>query len=178
MNIYIVTEDLYFFLGLANILNHRGIIRIHFKELENVCDESCFNDVFIVDSQDIPVYIYHQIALKLRGEALYFFIKNKFKKSYTLYGAVFLNVLTDMGKYFPNVIHSHPPLPPASNDNKILTLRERAVLSYIINGRSAKSASVNMGLSLKTIYAHRNSALKKIGRWNFSKLILFRDYLK
>lgn len=179
MNIYIVTENSYFFLGLINVFNKHSvnITKIHIKELDSIYKKSDRYDIFIIDSQDIPLAITLQMSMKLKERMFLFLIKEKDAiKSFSFNGACYLNVLTDMNEYFPGVINP-PRIPCVSHVNKMLTLNERVILSHIINGRSVKSISIAMGLSIKTVYIHRYNALKKIGRENFSKLTLYKDFL-
>lgn len=44
-----------------------------------------------------------------------------------------------------------------------LTAREKDVIAKILNGESLMEISKDLGVSVKTIYAHRRNALKKVG---------------
>lgn len=52
-----------------------------------------------------------------------------------------------------------------------LTKQEIKVLSLITSGISSNSLSKNLGLSVKTIHSHKNSAVKKLGFKNFNAFI-------
>jgi len=52
-----------------------------------------------------------------------------------------------------------------------LTKQEIKVLSLITSGISSNSLSKKLGLSVKTIHSHKNSAVKKLGFKNFNAFI-------
>ncbi|MGN7973210.1 response regulator transcription factor [Serratia sp. 22264] len=49
------------------------------------------------------------------------------------------------------------------NKAKLLSKREKQVMDELLKGISFKDISESMKISLKTVYAHRRNALKKIG---------------
>ena len=51
-----------------------------------------------------------------------------------------------------------------------LTPREREIVGLLARGRSAKAISDNLGLSLKTVFAHRQNLTTKLGLTHLADL--------
>jgi FixJ family two-component response regulator len=52
-----------------------------------------------------------------------------------------------------------------------LTQREREVLELVVNGRKNKQIAENLGISVKTVEAHRAHAMEKMGASSIAELI-------
>lgn len=54
---------------------------------------------------------------------------------------------------------------------KLLTLRERQVLDYLAYGRANKVIAIELGISMRTVEAHRARIFRKLGLRNGLELI-------
>ena len=56
---------------------------------------------------------------------------------------------------------------------RILTTREREVLKLLAEGRTVRSAAVILGLSIKTVDAHKFNLMRKLGIHNKAELVMW-----
>ncbi|HEY4766052.1 MAG TPA: response regulator transcription factor [Candidatus Sulfotelmatobacter sp.] len=56
---------------------------------------------------------------------------------------------------------------------RVLTAREREVLKLLAEGRTVRSAAVVLGLSLKTVDAHKFNLMRKLGIHNKAELVMW-----
>jgi DNA-binding CsgD family transcriptional regulator len=54
-----------------------------------------------------------------------------------------------------------------------LTAREREVLKLLAEGRTVRSAAVILGLSSKTVDAHKFNLMRKLGIHNKAELVMW-----
>lgn len=64
-----------------------------------------------------------------------------------------------------------PPLPEPPR--KILTARERQVLELLAEGKTVRSAAAMLGLSVKTVDAHKFNLMRKLGLHNKAELVMW-----
>lgn len=62
------------------------------------------------------------------------------------------------------------PLPPRQRE---LTTREREVLKLLAEGRTVRSAATILGLSTKTVDAHKFNLMRKLGVHNKAELVMW-----
>ncbi|NCG55175.1 helix-turn-helix transcriptional regulator [Serratia fonticola] len=62
-----------------------------------------------------------------------------------------------------------------SNRSKTLSLREKAVMDFLISGRTIYDAVILFNCSSKTIHAHKYNALKKLGFKNIRDYLIFKN---
>ncbi len=56
---------------------------------------------------------------------------------------------------------------------RVLTTREREVLKLLAEGRTVRSAAVLLGLSVKTVDAHKFNLMRKLGIHNKAELVMW-----
>ena len=56
---------------------------------------------------------------------------------------------------------------------RVLTAREREVLKLLAEGRTVRSAAVVLGLSVKTVDAHKFNLMRKLGIHNKAELVMW-----
>jgi two-component system response regulator NreC len=55
----------------------------------------------------------------------------------------------------------------------VLTVRERQVLKLLAEGRTVRSAATILGLSVKTVDAHKFNLMRKLGIHNKAELVMW-----
>jgi DNA-binding NarL/FixJ family response regulator len=68
------------------------------------------------------------------------------------------------GEWLPRELHPR---------KRILTTREREVLKLLAEGRTVRSAAVILGLSVKTVDAHKFNLMRKLGIHNKAELVMW-----
>jgi DNA-binding NarL/FixJ family response regulator len=66
---------------------------------------------------------------------------------------------------------SRPFAPRASSRTTLLTAREREVMKLLAEGHTARQISVLLGVSTKTVEAHRFNLMRKLGIHNKAQLV-------
>jgi two-component system, NarL family, response regulator NreC len=66
-----------------------------------------------------------------------------------------------------------PRNPPARGQEHILTGREREVLELLAEGQTVRSAATALGLSSKTVDAHKFNLMRKLGVHNKAQLVMW-----
>jgi DNA-binding NarL/FixJ family response regulator len=56
---------------------------------------------------------------------------------------------------------------------RVLTAREREVLKLLAEGKTVRSAAVELGVSLKTVDAHKFNLMRKLGIHNKAELVMW-----
>ncbi|MGA2856875.1 MAG: response regulator transcription factor [Candidatus Sulfotelmatobacter sp.] len=64
-----------------------------------------------------------------------------------------------------------PPLPEPPR--RVLTARERQVLELLAEGKTVRSAAAILGLSVKTVDAHKFNLMRKLGLHNKAELVMW-----
>jgi DNA-binding NarL/FixJ family response regulator len=65
------------------------------------------------------------------------------------------------------------PRPVTEQPFSVLSAREREVLHLIAEGRAAKEIAVELGISTKTVEAHRTSLMRKLGVRKATELVRY-----
>jgi two-component system, NarL family, response regulator NreC len=68
------------------------------------------------------------------------------------------------GEWLPQEVHSR---------KRVLTPREREVLKLLAEGRTVRSAAGVLGLSVKTVDAHKFNLMRKLGIHNKAELVMW-----
>jgi two-component system, NarL family, response regulator NreC len=68
------------------------------------------------------------------------------------------------GDWLPQELHPR---------KRVLTAREREVLKLLAEGRTVRSAALILGLSLKTVDAHKFNLMRKLGIHNKAELVMW-----
>jgi two-component system, NarL family, response regulator NreC len=68
---------------------------------------------------------------------------------------------------------SRPETTSQAPRKRALTLREREVLKLLAEGRTVRSAAELMGLSVKTVDAHKFNLMRKLGIHNKAELVMW-----
>lgn len=66
-----------------------------------------------------------------------------------------------------------PRNPPAPEQEHILTAREREVVELLAKGKTVRSAATALGLSSKTVDAHKFNLMRKLGVHNKAELVMW-----
>lgn len=72
--------------------------------------------------------------------------------------------------------HRHPTEWPTEEllpRQRVLTVRERQVLKLLAEGRTVRSAASLLGLSVKTVDAHKFNLMRKLGIHNKAELVMW-----
>jgi DNA-binding NarL/FixJ family response regulator len=62
---------------------------------------------------------------------------------------------------------------PAQTDGRVLTPRENEVLKLIAEGKTVRAAANDLGLSRKTVDAHKFNLMRKLGIHNKADLVMW-----
>ena len=65
------------------------------------------------------------------------------------------------------------PIAELSSGKRMLTAREREVLKLLAEGRTVRSAAGVLGLSVKTVDAHKFNLMRKLGIHNKAELVMW-----
>jgi len=65
------------------------------------------------------------------------------------------------------------PVPEVLPRQRVLTAREREVLKLLAEGRTVRSAADVLGLSVKTVDAHKFNLMRKLGIHNKAELVMW-----
>ena len=65
------------------------------------------------------------------------------------------------------------PQPATEQPFSVLSAREREVLHLIAEGLAAKEIAVQLGISTKTVEAHRTSLMRKLGVRKATELVRY-----
>jgi DNA-binding NarL/FixJ family response regulator len=56
---------------------------------------------------------------------------------------------------------------------RVLTAREREVLKFLAEGKTVRSVATMLGLSVKTVDAHKFNLMRKLGIHNKAELVMW-----
>jgi two-component system response regulator NreC len=73
----------------------------------------------------------------------------------------------------PGVDRREWPVPELLPRKRVLTAREREVLKLLAEGRTVRSAAGVLGLSVKTVDAHKFNLMRKLGIHNKAELVMW-----
>lgn len=92
-------------------------------------------------------------------------------KRFSLDGLSMKKNLKELLKCFEDLEKKDCKLLDITHPYLMLTRQEIKILNLISLGMSASSIAKSLNLSIKTIYAHRSSAVKKLGFKNFNSFV-------
>jgi two-component system response regulator NreC len=72
-----------------------------------------------------------------------------------------------------NGIGGEIPIDEAASRKRVLTAREREVLKLLAEGRTVRSVAGILGLSIKTVDAHKFNLMRKLGIHNKAELVMW-----
>jgi two-component system, NarL family, response regulator NreC len=73
----------------------------------------------------------------------------------------------------PTIELAEPSLEESVPRKRVLTAREREVLKLLAEGRTVRSAAGVLGLSVKTVDAHKFNLMRKLGIHNKAQLVMW-----
>jgi two-component system response regulator NreC len=79
----------------------------------------------------------------------------------------------DVVREIPNIDRREWPERERLPRKRILTAREREVLKLLAEGRTVRSAASLLGLSVKTVDAHKFNLMRKLGIHNKAELVMW-----
>lgn len=178
--IFIIADDLYFSLGAQEMLTSSGynarVIDIH--EMETVSTEfSQTRDNIILLATDCSRTIERVRIFALANGARIIYIINGTAAQQSSF-------LWAQG-IIPKKIACHQLAPAIISIKrqevtwmKGLTLREMEIMNQLVKGKNNHLISEEMHISEKTVSAHKNSALKKLGltRLNSNSILIYGKY--
>ncbi|MBL5859508.1 helix-turn-helix domain-containing protein [Serratia fonticola] len=175
INIKVITENSYFFIGIKEYLQNdeREVSHIDFHELNSTPRNNLKNDdvyifytlnyineiLLLISNNPLPGRLI-VIPVNNRSNFNIAFEKNMLLKSH----ANIENILDKINEDFEQV------KPSIDLQKGTLTKREKAILTYTINGMNANSISQYLCISIKTVYAHRRNAFVKLGGRNMFEI--------
>ena len=68
---------------------------------------------------------------------------------------------------------SELPIEKLASGKRMLTAREREVLKLLAEGRTVRSVAGILGLSVKTVDAHKFNLMRKLGIHNKAELVMW-----
>ncbi|MGA9544574.1 MAG: response regulator transcription factor [Candidatus Sulfotelmatobacter sp.] len=72
-----------------------------------------------------------------------------------------------------SVTDPHPPVEKLFRSERALTAREREVLKLLAEGKTVRAAATVLGLSSKTVDAHKFNLMRKLGIHNKAELVMW-----
>ncbi|HBE9178074.1 transcriptional regulator FimZ [compost metagenome] len=179
MSIYIVTENNYFFIAIKEGLkpNIMTIRKLSPKKLEND-SLAQFNqeDTFIFHTAEFGMELSFRISTGSFPGRLIFIPttdNGNFKRAFNQYAILDTHAtIEDIHAKISENTRQDDTDNEAIKDP--LTQREKAILRHTINGLDAYTISKRLSISAKTVYAHRRSALRKLGGRNLFEIWPFK----
>ncbi|NCG55183.1 helix-turn-helix domain-containing protein [Serratia fonticola] len=179
MNIYIVTENNFFFIGVKEKLAESGKtikMILPFELNVSKVDEFSDTDIFILHIENYSTeLLFLLITRRLPGRIIITQTKRKlagFSKpvNYRVLGYnepddILINELNDDidndGRRVDN--------------SKKLTERESIVLTHVMDGMKVSTIGRLLCISTKTVYVHRKNAMNKLGGRNIFEILPLRE---
>ncbi|WP_419236570.1 helix-turn-helix transcriptional regulator [Serratia fonticola] len=179
MNIYIVTENNFFFIGVKEKLAESGKTIKMIPPLE-------FNIIKVDEFSDTDTFIFHVesystelslllITRKLPGRIIFTQAKRKPMKvsmlgKYITLGYnegidMLMNELNDDLNYDRRLV----------DNTKKLTERELDILSHVMGGMKVSTIGRLLCISTKTVYAHKRNAMNKLGGRNMFEIFPLKE---
>ncbi|MFJ3458544.1 helix-turn-helix transcriptional regulator [Scandinavium goeteborgense] len=166
MNIYILTQNLYLYVGIKNALKEHinaKIMHIKFDEVYYFLKQHYFlgDDVFILSSE-FSTLDFSSLLLLSKSNAKTIISRNNFRFNYR---EIFNFSVIPQKFYLSDLlqaIHLTPVIHISTTLPKI-TEREKSILFYISSGIDIHVVSEILNISHKTTYQHLKNALKKVG---------------
>lgn len=175
LNVNIVTENNYFFIGAQEHLRSErvSIRKINPSELKNI-SASYFkkNDVVIFHASHYIDEFLFLISLPLfLGKVIFIPLNNRMKFDLGFKQYVFLDARADINIIFNEITKiTMSGTAKKTSTRKNLTKREEVVIFHTISGMDVQAISHSLSISKKTVYAHRRNALHKLGGRNFFEI--------
>lgn len=170
MNIYIITENNFFFIGIKEQLTFGDWVvkKINPDELrKNLTGKFHKDDTFIFNPSNFSVDILPMIYL-IGSPANNIFIPTKKKgmESLKLKNLPYLDTYITIDEIKKKIINNeYDSLKPYDIKN-LLTKQEKTILKHTFNGLQPHIISRHMSISIKTVYSHRLKAIRKLGGRN------------
>lgn len=179
LNIRIITEDYYFFLGIKAHLCDKGaqVSKIDFCELQRYaeCDFKK-NDILIFNtSKYIDEFLFIISMSTFPGRIIFIPADNKMRRNLSFRKYVSLNSRTSIDNILSEITRSNDDLPSLDIIKDELTRREKVILIHTINGMDVQTIGEQLNISIKTVYAHRRNALQKLGGRNLFEIWPVRE---
>lgn len=170
MNVFVVTSDNYFYLGVKEGLANKDLSVKKVTPSDLSVEQlkiSKLNDVFVFYKPENSV----ELSLLLMTEAFSgggIFIQERKKASFTYnigrYAVLSFNA--DINALYSTIISNRYQERESIDLSSLLTKREKSILRFTIKGMNASSIGHFLGISKKTVYAHRRNAFVKLGGRN------------
>lgn len=172
MNVNVVTENNYFFLGIKASFHggEQGVKKITPDELKSIAKDKCSeDDIFIFNMPSFIDELSFLIATDpFPGKLISIPIGRNVRLKVTLKKHIALDAHADVDIILHEITKSKgDEFATINSTQDKLTKREKAILLYNINGMDINAISQLLNISIKTVYAHRHNALHKLGGRNF-----------
>ncbi|WP_260512661.1 helix-turn-helix transcriptional regulator [Serratia fonticola] len=175
INIKVITENSYFFIGIKEYLqtDEREVSHIDFYELNSTPRNNLKNDdVYIFYTLN---YINEILLLisnnPLPGRLIVIPVNNRSNFNIAFEKSILLDPHTSIENILDKITEDVELVKPSVDLQKgKLTKREKAILTHTINGMNATSISQFLCISIKTVYTHRRNAFIKLGGRNMFEI--------
>lgn len=180
MNIYIITENNYFFAGLKHTLKNgkTSVEKLSPQKLETSPDNKFKqSDIFIFYTSNYSLKLSFLLSTGHFPGKLFFIPANgkiTFKEAFDRYS--FLDAKSDLITVASKVLDTQQKsTEPMKIFKDELTEREKTILYQTINGMNVQSISRLLCISVKTVYSHRRNAFHKLGGRNLFEIWPFKE---
>lgn len=175
LNVSIVTENNYFFIGVKEHLDGDGRVvrRVNPCELKDVYWGGVTEDDILIfhASNYIDEFLFLVSTPLFRGKVIFIPINERVRFDLGFKKHVFLDARANIDMILSEVTKLPTSEIPKTNLTRgKLTKREKVILFHTINGMDVQSISQFLSISKKTVYAHRRNALHKLGGRNFFEI--------
>lgn len=177
---YIFTADSYLWLGLSDLLSpFEAKWLFDIKHTKSKIGNVCAKDVFVFDASVDPTPLY--IYIKLTSELPHFIFIGKEE------GLTVTSLLSSCDRVNMNgsLSHIRDSILEARNNKQIsdtkkiqLSPREARIVVLSIEGASVRNIAAVLGVTAKTIYAHRTRACRKLGVGKVYELLPYKKLFR
>lgn len=174
MNVYIITDNYYFFLGMKQELDYEpsSIFRIDPERISQEQTDLFRDDdiyIFFIENNTLE-FSAMLLSQEFPGRSLHIpkhrRARPAIKRTSPLYEDLDVNyMISKMNDEFEGRFKDMTQL------KNTLTERERVILFHIMEGLSVRSISHILSISEKTVYSHKKRAFSKLGGRNLFEIL-------
>lgn len=180
MNIYVITENYYLFTGVVHSLSSRmacHFIRLNPHDTNNysIYKDSAPSDVYILAPENSKIDFSILVALNDTKSSVIFARSNSDGNICRMFRFTNLERVFHLSDLLQCIFKLKP-----SDSREIhlpkITTQERSVLLLTLSGMGVSYIGARFNMTVKTVYAHQRSALKKLGVRKVRDVISFPDH--
>ena len=171
LNISIVDNNQYFMMGFRQVLFDFYLTKnIHVRFIDSNMSEELVDILFYSSPHNVTID-FHRLFRNGLSQSLIFVIRDKneinlsqmlrcVKKNESIYRHQSIDLILDIIEQARAI--EHPSLVPTYDLTEIITRREYEVLHFLKLGKRLTDVAYYMNLSIKTVSAHKRSAMRKL----------------